>query len=383
MADDQTLQPETPQQGKIWLILYEPSDDQGNFYLDIPIYVIEPLCLRPRKYLRFLGWCVLGIEGHLKLGTQDIGDEGELVDQGIYHYVVEATDPLARAIDLEVIKLRSTILSSESAHSGSTSTRNNFRDALIERDGACVFSHSSFVTGIHIIPYARGDEWFQLIIGSRHPYEEDVSELASINDIRNGLLIQPTLHFAIDSRQFVILQTPKHVLDIDDVPGDPARFPLEDTDEFQYPVSEQFSLQMVGELKRKTELNLYPNNTTAAFKQGTNLPRPSALLLHYNYGAAVVKLWGHRAEVLDRPNIPRPRVVVNHQPGGPSRGRNNRLIAIQKREGHINTGDDSGEAAEAVEGGATDATDNPTVVVQPMVGYKGWDEDDWMLFFLG
>lgn len=176
----QTLQLETPQQGKVWLVLHEPSDRRGNFYLDISMYVIEPLCLRPRKYLRYLGWCVLGIEGRVMLGAQDIGDEGELVDQGVYHYVINATgfsrspwienraapltihiihvDPLARAIDLEVIKQRSTVLSSESAHSGSTSTRNNFREDLAERDGACVFSHSPFVTGVHIIPYARGDE---------------------------------------------------------------------------------------------------------------------------------------------------------------------------------------------------------------------------------
>jgi len=87
----QTLQPETPQQGRLWLILYEPSDGREHFYLDIPIYVIQPLCLRPRKYLRYLGWCVLGIEGRVMLGTQDIGDEGKLVDQGIYHYVVDAT----------------------------------------------------------------------------------------------------------------------------------------------------------------------------------------------------------------------------------------------------------------------------------------------------
>jgi len=131
-----------------------------------------------------------------------------------------------------------------------------------------------------------------------------------------------------------------------------------------------------------TLLNLYPNNTTAAFKQGTNLPKPSALLLHYNYGAAVVKLWGHRTKVLVRPNI-RPRAVINYQPSGPSRSKHDRLIAIRKREGHNNTGSGSGEAAEVAGGGATDLTDNPTVIVQPMVGYRGWDEDDWMLFFWG
>jgi len=177
------------------------------------------------------------------------------------------------------------------------------------------------------------------------------------------------------------------VLDLDDVSVGPTRFPLRDTVKYEYPVGERFLLQVIGDVERDALLDAYPNNTAAAFKRGTNLPKPSALLLHYNYGAAVVKLWGHRTEVLDQRNIPRPRVVKNHQPGRPPRHKNNRLIAIRKREGHGNPGDDSGEASEVAEvagGGATDVTDNPTVVVRrPMVGYRGWDEDDWMLFLWG
>ncbi|KAH9953599.1 hypothetical protein BC827DRAFT_1159154 [Russula dissimulans] len=372
----QTPQLKTPQQGKVWLILYDPSDSRGNFYLDIPMYVIEPLCLRPRKYLRYLGWCVLGIEGRVILGTEDIGDEGDLVNQGVYRYVVDATDPLAHAIDLEVIKQRSTVLSSESAHSGSTSTRNNFRKDLAERDGGCVFAHLRIAGGVHIIPYARGDEWFQLIIGSRQAYEEDVSGLLSINDIRNGLLVQSTIHSYMDARHFVILKTPNRVLDVNDISGDPGRFPLLDTIKYEYPLGERFSLQVVaGDLDR--------NSLLIAEEQ---IPKPSSLILHYNYGAAAVKLWGHRTEILARPNIPRSQIVMNHQSGGPSRDRNNGLIAIRKRKGHNNTGGDRGESAESAEvagGGATDVTDDPTVVVQPMVGYRGWDEDDWMLFFWG
>jgi len=112
---------------------------------------------------------------------------------------------------------------------------------------------------------------------------------------------------------------------------------------------ERFSLQVISDVERDALLDLYPNNTAAAFKRRTNLPKPSALLLHYNYGAAVVKLWGHRTEVLDQRNIPRPRVVTNHQPGGPPRHRNNRLIAIENVS-HGNPGDDSGEASEVAEG---------------------------------
>jgi len=96
------------------------------------------------------------------------------------------------------------------------------------------------------------------------------------------------------------------VLDLDDVSVGPTRFPLRDTVKYEYPVGERFLLQVIGDVERDALLDAYPNNTAAAFKRGTNLPKPSALLLHYNYGAAVVKLWGHRTEVLDQRNIPRP-----------------------------------------------------------------------------
>jgi len=174
------------------------------------------------------------------------------------------------------------------------------------------------------------------------------------------------------------------VLDVDDIPGDPARFPLENTIEYEYPVGERFSLQLVGDLGRGVMLRMFPNNIDAAFKRGTHLPKPSALLLHYNYGAAIVKLWGHRTEVLDQPNIRRPQFVINHKFKGPSKSRN-QLIAIGTDTSSylVRVSDGSEEAGEIAGGGAIDATDNQTVVVRRMVGYRGWDEDDWMLFFCG
>ncbi|KAJ7867348.1 hypothetical protein B0H14DRAFT_3441796 [Mycena olivaceomarginata] len=35
-----------------------------------------------------------------------------------------------------------------------------------------------------------------------------------------------------------------------------------------------------------------PNNKDAAFKKHSKKPKPSPLLLHYNYGVAVLKWWG-------------------------------------------------------------------------------------------
>ena len=71
------------------------NEKQEWFYLDIPIDIIETLCLKPRKYLLYLAWCILGLEVEynksLTLGLGDengvfneIDDDGDLESGGIY-----------------------------------------------------------------------------------------------------------------------------------------------------------------------------------------------------------------------------------------------------------------------------------------------------------
>jgi hypothetical protein len=65
---------------------------QPRLYLEIPIPQIQLLCLRPLKYLIFLGWCILGQEGCLAADGPDCTPledlSGELVDGGLYYYVL-------------------------------------------------------------------------------------------------------------------------------------------------------------------------------------------------------------------------------------------------------------------------------------------------------
>jgi hypothetical protein len=65
--------------------------DDSSFYLQIPLNIIDSLCLKPRKYLVFLGWCILGVRGQLALedGGDGIPTDGSLEDQGIYYYVAD------------------------------------------------------------------------------------------------------------------------------------------------------------------------------------------------------------------------------------------------------------------------------------------------------
>ena len=90
MAHSQSPQQLAPEQGKIRFILYRPADSLDSLYLDIPTSIPPLMCQRPRKYLRYLGWCILGVEARVAMDSpyseHDIGNEGSLEDQGVYRY---------------------------------------------------------------------------------------------------------------------------------------------------------------------------------------------------------------------------------------------------------------------------------------------------------
>jgi hypothetical protein len=81
-----------PQEGNVQLIVLRPPDDSLALYLEIPILHLKPLCIRPRKYLRYLGWCIMGVDGCVARDSpqpvNDIEDdsEGELESGSVYSY---------------------------------------------------------------------------------------------------------------------------------------------------------------------------------------------------------------------------------------------------------------------------------------------------------
>ena len=84
----------TVPRGHVGLVLLE-GDDHGAFYLEIPLHIINNLCVAPLRYLLFLGWRILGVEGTLARGRGGaaIGiRQGVLDPRGIYHYIVPAGD---------------------------------------------------------------------------------------------------------------------------------------------------------------------------------------------------------------------------------------------------------------------------------------------------
>jgi hypothetical protein len=145
----------------------------------------------------------------------------------------------------------------------------------------------------------------------------------------------------------------------------------------KYPPHERYTLQWLQTPEDLEDseviLPLFPNNNDATFKKFNRKPKPSDLILHYNYGAAAVKWWGHGVELLKKLAIPpRPSVPVP-TPSGPSKVTHNREAVIKKLTG---TGKaDGAGAGNAMAGAGTGE----------MVELEGqaWDEDDIMLFFWG
>ena len=81
----------------------QSDESEGWFYLDIPLNSIDSLCLTPRKYLLYLGWCILGLDANaesltLGLAGEDgvfrpIENDGELEGGGIYHLIFNDPRP--------------------------------------------------------------------------------------------------------------------------------------------------------------------------------------------------------------------------------------------------------------------------------------------------
>jgi len=77
----------SPSKGHVHL-LFSPLGT-SSFYLSIPTDIITTLCLKPSKYLHYLGWCILGSLGVLQDDKGNIVDlEGPLTEKGVYHYIL-------------------------------------------------------------------------------------------------------------------------------------------------------------------------------------------------------------------------------------------------------------------------------------------------------
>ncbi|KAK0469104.1 uncharacterized protein EV420DRAFT_8520 [Desarmillaria tabescens] len=351
------------------------------FYLEIPRQIATTVCLYPLKYLRYIGWCVLGVVGNL---VDENGNavklNGELVDRAVYQYNIPGGNTLAHAVDIEVIRTQTHDTASET-----TSTREDFCERLLQRDHCCVWTGVSFGEGMHIIPFRRGSSWLQLIVRNR-PHEEDLSSLLNINDIRNGFFVNPLIHTIFDRRYLVVLVTPNPILQPSDIP---PRHQRDIEPDVSYPHQSRYTLQWIIAPGSESNLNQIPNNDDATFGSHRS-HKPADLLLHYTYGAAGVKHWGKNMNVLtQRPGISKPPKPAS-VPMGPTEEKHDHDNSFKKWEKRRR----EDEEGEGEEGTAKElrtkrlAAERNEGNTSAEMGIKSetsdiWDEDDVMLFFWG
>ncbi|KAG7439223.1 uncharacterized protein BT62DRAFT_976986 [Guyanagaster necrorhizus] len=352
---------------------------QDSFYLEVPMQIATTVCLYPLKYLRYVGWCVLGVSGTLVDETGDAVElDGELVDREVYRYDVPGGNILSHAVDPEVIKQRT------HTHSATTATRENFREKVLKRDGRCVWTGIDEGVGMHIIPYARGDEacpriWIQLIIENR-PTEENLSSLRSINDIRNGFYATSDIHFDFfDQQKVAVLVTPNPILETTDIPNRYQR-PLEYG--VSYPPDSRYTLQWITTPSTESTRARIPNNNDATFAKH-RLQKPARLLLHYRYGAAAVKNWGKNVAVLIQHHQPNRPPVPTPAPMGPPKAKHDHGASIKKREKRKREEEREGAGAGMEQAGGRNEGGTSAVTAVESEAQNIWDEHDVMLFFWG
>ena len=96
-------------------------------------------------------------------------------------------------------------------------------------------------------------------------------------------------------------------------------------DAVSYPSASRYTLQWLTRSDVNALLRC-PDNNDATF-MNHQLPKPSDLLLHYNYGAAAVKHWGRNTEGVNNGLVPRPAV-----PPTPTFTPSDRAVTIAKLE---------------------------------------------------
>ncbi|TFK51773.1 hypothetical protein OE88DRAFT_1734804 [Heliocybe sulcata] len=296
-------------------------------WLDIPYTILRPLCLYPLKYFRYLGWAILGrailgLQGKVYYGAEVACDDAPVVCGETYEF---RTENMAGAapVNVDVSKKKSESITQ-------MSRRENLKRMVGPRDGRCIFTGHSHLgcEAMHIIPFTRGQDWFERIVRSRRDTSQSDLEDTPLNDLKldstsNGFLVVGGLHRWID-RWVAALPVPNPVLTRDDI--DISINPHRESDgRVEYLTDRSYILQWLklpdDEYDREGVLRIAPNNSLAAFVKGTPIPKPSPLLLNYMYGCTAIRCWGREhGSMSDLPGfVPTPEVIVRRTSTSDSR----------------------------------------------------------------
>ncbi|OBZ79021.1 hypothetical protein A0H81_00088 [Grifola frondosa] len=188
--------------------------------LSIPKTHIFGFSVKPYKWIRFVAGALLGAKGilcdSLDTNAVEIDYDRPLIpgDSALYYH----TDPTEqeRFFPLDP----SLACSSSSCNASSTSSRfQTFRNNVVARDVTCVLSgtRTNLCEAAHLISHTKGNDYIEALTAARSGGSETIDH---IDDIRNGILVSPTLHKLLEKQHVAFLLTPNFAMSTSDVnPG--------------------------------------------------------------------------------------------------------------------------------------------------------------------
>ena len=184
--------------------------------LEIPTNELPRFSLRPFKWLRFLAFCVTGVQGRIALScdvaspTVDYNTPVVTEKVKVYYHLPPGTHAQVFPIDPDLAK--------SSVHTERSQREGRFRDQLIIRDKSCAMSGDEDTEGLdgaHCISFSKGSEvsssflnvilklcFLTVFLQYLKTYTSNRGNVVieEINDVRNGLLVAKTLHHRVGKR---------------------------------------------------------------------------------------------------------------------------------------------------------------------------------------
>ncbi|SJL05753.1 uncharacterized protein ARMOST_09089 [Armillaria ostoyae] len=189
------------------------SDRKDNEFLAIPVADIVHITKRPVKFLRFVGFCILGVNGSIMSEKGAFVEDDEAITEGRYYFVApNASGEGSSLVDPNVI---GDYVNGDNLYWASDSHR-DFRDKVVARDRSGLVTNNipSDCGSTHIIPYAKGNDYISAISQARSRGNEP--EITDIHDVRNGLLLFLSVK-ELFTKDLALIRTPNAVLNHDDL----------------------------------------------------------------------------------------------------------------------------------------------------------------------
>ncbi|OBZ79022.1 hypothetical protein A0H81_00089 [Grifola frondosa] len=199
--------------------------------LSIPKTHLYEFSVKPYKWIRFVAGALLGVEGilcdSLDNNAIEIDYDRPLIpaDSSLYFH----TDPTEHE---RILPLDPSLACSSTITGSSTSLHfQRFMGDIVTRDVRCVASNlvADECEVVHLIGHSKGHDYIRALTATRSGGSETIDD---INDTRNKILVNHSLHTCLAQRQAAFLLTPNFAMSTSDVgtvlPPDVNRWTVHD-----------------------------------------------------------------------------------------------------------------------------------------------------------